>query len=209
MSVGQAAMSSPAKLGSDDGAAVRMSKIAPLLQRNRQFAASDSRARLAASLSPRTPLFVVTCIDPRVDPAAVLGVELGEAIILRNAGGRVTPAVIHDVAFLSYLGQMVERDGPLFEVAVVHHTLCETGLLANRGFRHAFAVRTGYGEEALAHQVVRDPAATVRADVKRLLAAPQVSPRISVSGHVYDLKTGLVSTVLAPMSPGSDLAESL
>jgi hypothetical protein len=76
--------------------------IAPLLERNRRFAASDTRKRLASSFGPRRPLFVVTCIDPRVDPAAVLGVELGEAIVLRNAGGRVTPAVIHDVAFISF-----------------------------------------------------------------------------------------------------------
>jgi carbonic anhydrase len=48
---------------------------------------------------------VITCIDPRVDPAAILGLELGEAMVLRNVGGRVTPAVIHDVAFISDLGQ--------------------------------------------------------------------------------------------------------
>jgi carbonic anhydrase len=66
---------------------------------------------------------------------------------------------------------------------------------------HGFAERTGYDEQALAGTAVTDPAKTVRTDVERLLSAPQASPRIKVSGHVYDLETGLVSTIVAPASP--------
>jgi carbonic anhydrase len=46
-------------------------------------------------------VFLVTCLDPRVDPAAFLGIELGDAPVIRNAGGRVTEAVINDIAFIS------------------------------------------------------------------------------------------------------------
>jgi carbonic anhydrase len=176
-----------------------MSKLHPLLERNRAFAATGAHAGLA--VMPRQPVFIVTCLDPRTDPAAFLGVELGDAPVIRNAGGRVTEEVIDDIAFISYLIRTMIPDGPLFEVAVIHHTGCATGFLADAGFRAYFAARTGLDEAALAAEAVIDPDATVRADVQRLLSSPKVQPQISVSGHVYDLETGLVTTIVDPAQP--------
>ena len=176
-----------------------MSSLRPLLKRNRAFAATGAHAGLA--IMPRQQVFLVTCLDPRVDPAAFLGVELGDAPVIRNAGGRVTEAVIDDIAFISYLARTMIPDGPLFEVAIVHHTGCGTGFLADAGFRSAFAAGTGLDEAALAAEAVIDPVATVRADVQRLLSSPRVLPQISVSGHVYDLETGLVATITGPSRP--------
>ena len=176
-----------------------MSNLRPLLERNRAFAAAGAHAGLA--IMPRQQVFLVTCLDPRVDPAAFLGVELGDAPVIRNAGGRVTEAVINDIAFISYLARTMIPDGPLFEVAVVHHTGCGTGFLADAAFRSAFAARTGLDEAALAAEAVIDPAATVRADVNRLRSSPKVPPQISISGHVYDLQTGLVTTIVNPSQP--------
>jgi carbonic anhydrase len=176
-----------------------MSNLRPLLERNRTFAAAGAHAGL--QVMPRQPVFLVTCLDPRVDPAAFLGVELGDAPVIRNAGGRVTEEVVNDIAFISYLARMMIPDGPLFEVAVIHHTGCATGFLADAGFRSDFAARTGLDEAALAAKPVIDPEATVRADVQRLLSSPKVQPQISVSGHVYDLETGLVTTVVDPAQP--------
>ena len=176
-----------------------MSNLRPLLERNRAFAATGAHAGLA--IMPRQPVFLVTCLDPRVDPAAFLGIELGDAPVIRNAGGRVTEAVINDIAFISYVTRMMIPDGPLFEVAVVHHTGCGTGFLADAAFRSAFAARTGLDEAMLAAEAVVDPAVTVRADVDRLLSSPKVAPQISVSGHVYDLQTGLVTTIVDPAQP--------
>lgn len=176
-----------------------MSNLRPLLERNRTFAATGAHAGLA--VMPRQPVFIVTCLDPRTDPAAFLGVELADAPVIRNAGGRVTEEVIDDIAFISYLIKTMIPDGPLFEVAVIHHTGCATGFLADAGFRSDFAARTGLDEGALAAEAVIDPEATVRADVQRLLSSPQVQPQISVSGHVYDLETGLVTTIVDPARP--------
>ena len=176
-----------------------MSNLRPLLERNRAFAAAGAYAGLA--IMPRQQVFLVTCLDPRVDPAAFLGVQLGDAPVIRNAGGRVTEAVINDIAFISYLARTMIPDGPLFEVAVVHHTGCGTGFLADPAFRSAFAAGTGLDEAALAAEAVIDPAATVRADVKRLRSSPKVPPQISISGHVYDLQTGLVTTIVNPSQP--------
>lgn len=169
--------------------------------RNLVFAQTGAWQNMPIPFIPRQHLLVITCIDPRIDPAAFLRLELGDAVVLRNAGGRVNPAVIKDVAYISYLVETKAPDGPWFEVAVIHHTDCGAGFLADDTFRHGFAARTGYDEEALAAEPVIDPAETVRSDVERLLSAPQVSPRITVSGHVYDVRTGLVSTVVAPTAP--------
>jgi carbonic anhydrase len=173
-----------------------MSKLRPLLDRNRAFAATGAHAGLA--MMPRLPVFLVTCLDPRVDPAAFLGIELGDSPVIRNAGGRVTEAVVNDIAFIADVATVMIPDGPLFEVAVIHHTGCGTGFLADAGFRSSFAARTGLDEAALADEAVVDPAATVRTDVARLLSSPKVPPEISVSGHVYDLQTGLVTTIVEP-----------
>jgi carbonic anhydrase len=176
-----------------------MSNLDPLLERNKAFAATGAHAGL--SMLPNQPVFVVTCLDPRVDPAAFLGVRLGDGPVVRNAGGRVTEAVIDDIAFISYLAGVMMPDGPLFEVAVIHHTSCGTGFLADADFRQAFATRTGLDESVLADSAVVDPEQTVAADVKRLLASPKVAQRITAAGYVYDLDSGLVQMTVPPQRP--------
>jgi carbonic anhydrase len=164
------------------------------LDRNRAFAASGGH--VGAVVFPTLRLFVVTCLDPRVDPAHFLGLGLSDAMVVRNVGGRVTPEVINDVAFIAQIAENVISDGTLFEVAVIHHNQCGTGALADDGFRHRYAERIGADESTLRDHAVLDPAATVARDVERLLSAPAVSPRVAVSGHVYDVTTGLVNTVV-------------
>jgi carbonic anhydrase len=167
--------------------------IASALERNRAFAAAGGHE--GAVVFPRLGLFVVTCIDPRVDPAHFLGLGLSDAIVLRNVGGRVTPEVINDVAFIGQLAESILPDGPLFEVAVIHHTQCWTGALADDDFRGRYAERIGARESTLRERAVLDPAATVIQDVERLRTAPAISRRVTVSGHVYDVVTGLVQTI--------------
>jgi carbonic anhydrase len=168
--------------------------IAPALERNRAFAAAGGH--VGAVVFPAMRLFVITCLDPRVDPAHVLGLDLSDAIVVRNVGGRVTPEVIDDVAFIAQIAENVIADGPLFEVAVIHHTQCGSGALADDDFRRRYADRIGADEAALRERAILDPAATVATDVERLRSAPAVSPRVTVSGHVYDVTTGLVQTVV-------------
>jgi carbonic anhydrase len=175
-----------------------MSNVETALQRNRAFAAAGGHH--GAVVFPNLRLFVITCLDPRTDPVHFLGLELSDAIVVRNVGGRVTPEVINDVAFIAQIAETVLPDGPLFEVAVIHHTQCGSGALADDGFRHSYAERIGAEESTLrAHAVLR-PAATVAGDVERLRSASAISPRVSVSGHVYDVVTGLVETVV-PVDP--------
>src|ERR1044071_4549978 len=118
-----------------------MSGINPALERNRAFAAAGGHE--GAVVFPNLRLFVVTCLDPRVDPAHFLGLGLGDAMVVRNVGGRVTPRVLDDVAFIGQIAENVVAEGPLFEVAVIHHTQCGTAALADDSFRSRYAERTG------------------------------------------------------------------
>jgi len=168
--------------------------IDPALERNRAFAAAGGHE--GAVVFPNLRVFVITCLDPRVDPAHFLGLGLGDAMVVRNVGGRVTREVINDVAFIAQIAENVLPDGPLFEVAVIHHTQCGAGALADDTFRRRYAERISVEESTLREHAVLDPAATVARDVGRLRSAPSISPRVTVSGHVYDVVTGLVETVL-------------
>jgi carbonic anhydrase len=171
----------------DDGS------IDAALARNLAFAAAGGHED--AVVFPNLRLFVITCLDPRVDPAHFLGLELSDAMVVRNVGGRVTHEVINDVAYIGQLTENVLPDGPMFEVAVIHHTQCGTAALADDSFRRRYAERIGADESTLRDHAVLDPATTVTRDVELLRSAPAISPRISVSGHVYDVVTGLVQTI--------------
>jgi carbonic anhydrase len=168
--------------------------IDPALERNRAFAAEGGHE--GAVVFPNLRLFVITCLDPRVDPAHFLGLGLGDAMVVRNVGGRVTREVINDVAFIGQLVENMLPDGPLFEVAVIHHTQCGSAALVDDAFRRRYAERIGAEESTLREHAVLDPAVTVARDVERLRSAPAISPRVTVSGHVYDVVTGLVETLM-------------
>jgi carbonic anhydrase len=176
-----------------------VANIDQFLQRNKDFAAIG--AHEGASIIARHQVYVITCLDPRTDPSAFLELGLGDAMVVRNAGGRVSAAVLRDLAYIGYLASALVPGGPRFEVAVVHHTQCGTHFLADDKFRRGFADLIGVDDEALARQAVTDPEQTVRTDVELLRSAAVLPDMIAVSGHVYDVTTGLVTTIIpaAPM----------
>jgi carbonic anhydrase len=176
--------------------------IDPALERNRDFAAAGGHE--GAVVFPELRLFVITCLDPRVDPAHFLGLGLGDAMVVRNVGGRVTREVINDVAYIAQIAEGAIPDGPLFEVAVIHHTQCGSAALSDDAFRRRYAERIGVEESTLREHAVLDPAITVTHDVERLRRAPAISPRVTVSGHVYDVVSGLVETVFPAGSGPSE-----
>ena len=170
-----------------------MSEFSELLDRNRDFASRvDLRMLAMPAAMPERQLLVLTCVDPRVEPAGFLGLRTGDAGVLRNAGGRVDDRVMQDIAYLAM------RLGSRMDVAVVHHTQCGTGMLAEPAFRHAYADRTGLNDADLAAKAVTDPVGTIRTDIAKLLGSPLLSSDLvaSVSGHVLRLETGLVETVV-------------
>lgn len=179
-----------------------MSNITPLMERNTAFAASGVwRNTPRLPFLPFKGLYIITCVDPRTDPRDFLGLTFAEAIVARTVGGRVTDAVIQDLSYIAYLVEAKAPEGPYFEAVVIHHTGCGSRLLEDPELRHGFAERSGYDEGMLARLPATVPADTVRADVRKILAAPQISSRITVSGLVYDTATGVLEMVAEPRAP--------
>jgi carbonic anhydrase len=186
---------------SDQQVTAPTSGIEAALERNRAFAAAGGHE--GAVVLPNLRLFVVTCLDPRVDPTHFLGLELSDAMVVRNVGGRVTPEVINDIAFIGQIAEGAIPEGPLFEVAVIHHTQCGAAALADDSFRRSYADRIGAEESSLREHAILDPGATVRGDVERIRSSSAISPRVATSGHVYDVVTGRMQTILRPPRPRS------
>jgi carbonic anhydrase len=166
-----------------------------LVQRNQAFASSDFRRDLR--INPRGSLMVIGCVDPRVDPASVLGLGQGEAAVIRNVGGRITPATLRTMGMLGKVGQ-ARRDGSAaraWNLVVLHHTDC--GMLDLAAFPDLLAEYFEVPVAELAPKAVSDPVRSVQADVGVLLDVLRGSD-FFVSGLVYDVATGLVDVVAAP-----------
>jgi carbonic anhydrase len=178
-----------------------MTNIETLLDRNGAFAQTDAKDKVPAiPFIPNMQVYVLTCIDPRVDPTNILGLELGDAIVARTVGGRVTDAVLADLAWICHLHEKKTPDAEWFELAVIHHTDCGSAMFTDEDLRHSFVERFGYDEATLSALAVVDPAQTVQIDVDKLLTAPHRDPHVAVSGYAYDLETGLITQVTAPRS---------
>lgn len=178
------------------------SNFAGHLKRNEAFAATDAKLHVPEiPFIPSKQLYLITCIDPRVEPAAIVGLQLGEAIVARNIGGRVTDSVVRDLAWICHLHENKTPDADWFEVAIIHHTDCGSALFADAELRRGYAERGGYDEAAAQAMAVLDPHQTVRHDVEVLRSAPALAGSIGnfgVGGYAYDVKTGRISTVVSP-----------
>ena len=185
-----------------------MTEISTLLERNKQIAAQDlASGRLQPSLSEALPLvkaIAIGCADMRVDPAHILGLEPGEAVVMRNIGGRITPGLLAQLGMLGQIGQTegkIPGGGDAFHVVVLHHTDCGIKRLAQTPALLAqyFQVK----ESELASRSVLDPRAAVAADVAVLRTVPGLPGDWFVSGLVYDVQTGMVETVVPPTTIAS------
>lgn len=169
-----------------------MSNSTDLLNRNSTYAEHHNPE---LTPMPKHNVIVVSCLDARTDPAHFLGLEPGDALVLRTVGGRVTEEVIDQVAFVSTLvDTMFGDDAPAIEVVVCHHTKCGAGMLADPGFSQVYADRIGSSAAAVAAHAVTDPAATAATDVDRLRASPKLAG-VSVAGYVLNLDSGLLESL--------------
>jgi carbonic anhydrase len=168
-----------------------------LVRRNAEFVAGGAFAGL--SFPSHQTLRVITCVDSRVDPADVLGLALGDAVVLRNIGGRITPSVLRELALLAELG----RGGPrtAAHTVVMHHTQC--GIRALAAYPDRLAEFFEIPADELAAKAVADPYAAVRIDAGILRAA--LPGETQVTGLVYDVDTGRIEVAAPPVTGGSDV----
>lgn len=172
-----------------------MTTVDTFIDHNRRFAACGMHAGL--QWFPKLQTIVIGCVDPRVDPAVILGLELGDAVVIRNLGGRVTPDTFQTIAALGMIAQSEGvTPGPGLNLCVLHHTDCGiTRLAEHPGF---LARVFGVDPDDLGAKAVPDPKAAVAVDVATIKANPSLPSGFLVAGLVYDVATGLVDVVVPP-----------
>jgi carbonic anhydrase len=155
-----------------------MTQIAQLLAANRGYAAARANV---ADPRPGRHLAVVTCMDARIDVFAVLGLHLGEAHVIRNAGGRVTDDVLRSLALSS---QVLGVD----TVVVMQHTKCGLAGVTDAELRQLTGADLGFFP-------IDDHAAALREDIALLVSTPFLDPLQVIGGLIYDVESGEVDDV--------------
>jgi carbonic anhydrase len=165
-----------------------MAEVTKLRDANRVFARSFTRGDLP--MPPARSLAVLTCMDARLDPARFLGLDLGDAHVVRNAGGRASDDAIRSLIISTWL--LGTR-----EVVVIHHTDCGMLTFRDQDLRARLERETGADASHLEFLPFPDLDQSVRDDVARVRSEKFLPPAVTVSGHVYDVGTGELREVVA------------
>jgi carbonic anhydrase len=163
-----------------------MSTTDELIENSKRYAASFDKGDL--SLPPAKKVAVVACMDARLIPTRVLGLEEGDAHVIRNAGGAVTDDEIRSLAISQHLLGTEE-------IILIHHTDCGMLTFTDDEFRFRLQEETGIRPEWAA-EAFSDLDDDVRQCIGRIKASPFI-PRKNVRGFVYDVATGTLREVEA------------
>ena len=156
-----------------------MEGIDELLENNRAFAASLPEQHF--DVRPSRKLTIVTCMDSRLDVFQALGLDIGEAHILRNAGGVITSDMIRSIA-------ISQRELGTEEIMLIHHTNCGMQTITDDGFRAELQEATGVAP-AFAIESFIDLDSDVRQSILRVRRSDFIPHRDSVRGFIYDVDT--------------------
>ena len=160
-----------------------------LLAANARYA--EAEHEVAETGVARRGLAIVTCIDSRIDPLAVFGLQPGDAKILRNAGARVTDDVERSLA-LAVAALGVTR------IAVVEHTDCKLTAADDAELVAAVEQVTGRTPEGFEPMAITDQAEALKGDIDRLLTSPLLPTGVVIAGLVYDLPKGRLEIIVEP-----------
>jgi len=131
----------------------------------------------------RKGLAIITCMDSRIDPLRIVGMQPGDAKILRNAGARVTEDVLRTLVLATYLLN-VNR------VLVMPHTDCRMASGTEDEIHAAIKERSGVDTRGIEIRTVKDQVAALNADLVRIKSFPLLPKDLSVTGGIYDVKSG-------------------
>lgn len=154
------------------------------LQANARYAATFTKGDLP--MPPGRQVAVVACMDARLDPARALGLEEGDAHVIRNAGGRAGDAIRSLVISQQLLGTR--------EVVIVHHTDCGMVTFTDEQLREK--IRSDLGAQTdMSFLAFHDLEQSVRDDIAAIRQSPLLLKDIPVRGFIYDVRTGSLSEV--------------
>lgn len=163
-----------------------MSTVTDLLTANRRYASTFTHGNLTAP--PTRRIAILTCMDARLDPAKFLGLNEGEAHVIRNAGGRANPDALNALVISQ---QLLDTN----EVVVIHHTQCGMTGLGDEAVTELLAERFGEPVEPQQYGGFDDPVQSVLDDIATIRADARIPDDLPISGFIYDVETGLLTPV--------------
>jgi carbonic anhydrase len=164
-----------------------MSATDELLENNARYASTFDKG--ATPLPPSHGVAVVACMDARLHVSSILGLEIGEAHIIRNAGGVVTDDAIRSLV-------ISQRLLGTKEIILIHHTDCGMVTFSDDAVKAQIKEETGI-RPSFSLEAFPDAADDVRQSIARIKASPFIPHRDSVRGFVYDVTTGRLNEVEA------------
>lgn len=164
-----------------------MSATESFLTANRRYA--EGFAKGGKPMPPAKKVAVVACMDARIETGGLLGLEEGDAHVIRNAGGVVTEDVIRSLA-------ISQRLLGTEEIVLIHHTDCGMLTFKDDEVKAAIEAETGL-RPGFALEAFNDLEDDVRQSIRRIQASPFLLHKDKVRGFVYDVETGRLNEVLA------------
>lgn len=158
-----------------------MENFKDLLEANKLFAATFQSHGLSGEA--RKGLAIVTCMDSRIDPLHIVGMEAGDAKILRNAGARVTEDVLRTLVLATHLLN-VDR------ILVMPHTDCRMASATEDEVHALILEKSGIDTRGIEIRTVKDQEAALVTDIQRIESYPLLKKGITVMGAIYDVKSG-------------------
>jgi carbonic anhydrase len=152
-----------------------------LLEANRRY--SETFDRAGAEGTAQAGLAVITCMDARIDPLPMLGLRAGDAKVIRNAGGRVTPRVLEALVLATHLLGVTR-------VLVIPHTRCAAARWTQAELRDKITGASGEDASWQTFLVVEDQLQGLREDVAMARAYPLIAEGVEIGGFMYDVDTG-------------------
>ena len=164
-----------------------MSELDRMIEANRSYAGSFKDGD--KPMPPARGVAILTCMDARIHPEAALGLSVGDAHVIRNAGGRASDDAIRSLIISSRLLGTTE-------FAVIHHTDCGMVTFTNDDLHRKLADEAGTDASDIDFLPFSDLRQSVIDDVHRILDTPHLDDRIEVSGYLYDVRTGAVEQIV-------------
>ena len=160
--------------------------FADVLLSNKSFARQFNHQELTGTA--RKGLAIVTCMDSRISPLDVVGMQAGDAKILRNAGARVTDDVLRTLVLASYLLGVVR-------VLVMPHTDCRMVISDEASIHETIKNQFGVDTSSLEFRTASNQQEALAEDVSRIRSYPLLQKGVSVAGAIYNVSTGQLEPV--------------
>ena len=162
------------------------SAFADVLSANSEFAQSFTDEHLTGKAAQG--LAIITCMDSRINPLALMGMRPGDVKIIRNAGARVTDDVLRTLVLATFL-LGVNR------ILVLPHTDCRMASATEQEIHEAILTEYGVDTRSVEFRTVPDPLGSLATDVTRIRTYPLLAPNVTVGGAVYDVHTGQLKPI--------------